>query len=162
GSLAVLNAMNGDDNLLAVDVKTGELRWRQRPGHYFPFAPQGLAQGLAAQGFDFASAERYHLHLGALDGGPRRRFALTGSPQTLPAEGGRAVTVAPDGSRIAFVAGNQLKLCSLADGLQWILPADDTLHAPRFSPDGKRIVVCSDLGSVYVAGSDGRLLCQRD
>jgi outer membrane protein assembly factor BamB len=293
GSLAVLNAMNWDDNLLAVDVKTGEVRWRQRLGHYFAFAPQGLAQGFAAQGFDFASAEGYHLYLGGMDGEPRRRFALYGLPQrlphrfvpalvndrinnfavpadgswvasagdlglavwdrdgkrlwsqdwwkaerhtasllaldaktlvtiegmkasayeaetgkriweislaatgevrqvvagadgkscyvlatsdggrimvirdgrltqTLPAEGGRAVTVAPDGSRIAFVAGNQLKLCSLADGLQWILPADDTLHAPRFSPDGKRIVACSDLGSVYVAGSDGRLLCQRD
>src|SRR5262249_59031980 len=82
--------------------------------------------------------------------------------QTLPAEGGRAITVAPDGSRIALVAGNQLKLCSLADGLQWILPADDTLHSPRFSPDGQRIVTCSDLGSVYVAGSDGQLLWQRD
>ena len=76
--------------------------------------------------------------------------------QTLPAEGGRAITAAPDGSRIAFVAGNQLKLCSLADGLQWILPADDALHAPRISPDGKRIAACGDIGSVYVVGSDGR------
>jgi outer membrane protein assembly factor BamB len=293
GSLALMNAMNWDDNLLAVDVKTGEVRWRQRLGQYFAFAPQGLARGFAAQGFDFDSAEGYHLYLGGPDGEPRRRFALYGLPQrlphrfvpailndrinnfavptdgawvasagdlglavwdrdgkllwsqdwwkterhtaslltldaktlvvvegmkasayeaatgkrlwevvlaatgevrqlvagadgktcyvlvtseggrimvirdgrlahALPAEGGRAIAVSPGGSLVAFVAANQLKLSSLADGLQWILPADDTLHSPRFSPDGKRIVACSDLGSVYVAGSDGRLLWQRD
>jgi hypothetical protein len=69
---------------------------------------------------------------------------------------------APSNRNVAFVAANQLKLSSLPDGLQQILPADDTLHSPRFSPDGKRVVACSDLGSVYVVGSDGRLLWQRD
>ena len=293
GSLAVLNAMNWDDNLLGVDVKTGAVRWRQRLGHYFAFAPQGLKDGFAAQGFDYHSAEGYHLDLGGLDGAPRRRFALYGLPQRLPhrfvpgilndrinnfamaedaswvaaagdlglavwsrdgkllwsqdwwktdrhtalllaldsktlvtiegmtasayeatsgvrlwqtvlaaagevrqltaapdgktcfvlattdggrimalrdgqkthtlnAEGARAFAVAPDGQHVAFVSGNQLKLCSLTGGLQWILPADDTLHSPRFSPDGRRIVACSDLGTVYVVGIDGKILLQRD
>jgi hypothetical protein len=293
GSLAVLNAMNWDDNLLGVDVKTGAVRWRSRLGHYFAFAPQGRKDGFAAQGFDYLSAEGYHLYVGGLDGEPRRRFALYGLPLRLPhrfvpgilndrinnfatgedggwvaaagdlglavwsgdgkllwsqdwwkterhtasllaldsktlvtvegmtasayeatsgvrlwqtvlaaagevrqvtaapdgktcfvlattdggrimalrdgrtthtlnAEGARAFAVSPDGSHVAIVSGNQLKLCSLHDGLQWILPADDTLHSPRFSPDGRRIVACSELGTVYVVGIDGKLLLERD
>ena len=293
--------MNWDDNLLGVDVKTGAVRWRQRLGHYFAFAPQALTQGFAAQGFDFDSAEGYHLYVGGMDGEPRRRFALYGLPQRLPhrfvpalvndrinnfavpadgnwvasagdlglavwdragqllwsqdwwktrrhtavllaarrrrrswsiegmkanafgsddrqpkalgnraggshrrsaagrgrnrrqdvlcaghergrpkdhlkcamarlthalpvAEGGRSLAVVTGRRRACRAGGRQieLKLVSLADGLQWILPADDTLHSPRFSPDGKRIVACSDLGSVYVVGVEGQLLLRRD
>ncbi len=293
GTLAFMNAMNWDDNLLALDVKTGEVRWRRRLGHYFAFSPQALKQGYAVQGFDFETAEGYHLYVGGMDGTPQRRFALYGLPQRLPhrfvpgllndrinnfavptdgswfasagdlglavwnrdgkllwsqdwwksrrrtasllaldaqtlvtiegmkasayeadtgktlwemplapagevsqvaagadgktfyvlatsdggrvlvvrdgklthsiaAEGGRRLAVAPDGEHVAVTAGNQLRLYSLTGGLQWILPADDTLHAPRFSPDSKRIVACSELGSVYVVGTDGRLLLERD
>src|SRR5262249_39309762 len=68
GSLAVANTMNWDHNLYGVDVKTGELRWRQRAGHYFAFAPQALADGVAVQGYDLKSAEGYHLYLVGRDG----------------------------------------------------------------------------------------------
>ena len=39
GKLAVLNTMNWDHNLYAVDVDSGKVRWRQRAGHYFAFEP---------------------------------------------------------------------------------------------------------------------------
>ena len=39
GKLAVLNTMNWDHNLYALDVESGKLRWRQRAGHYFAFEP---------------------------------------------------------------------------------------------------------------------------
>src|SRR5262249_10795757 len=45
GKLAVASAMNWDHNLYAVDVKTGELRWRQRVGHYFAFSPRATSAG---------------------------------------------------------------------------------------------------------------------
>src|SRR5262249_40906377 len=47
GSLAVMNAMNWDHNMYALDTATGEVRWRQRVGHYFAFAPQALTRGVA-------------------------------------------------------------------------------------------------------------------
>lgn len=68
----------------------------------------------------------------------------------------------PDGSLLAVTTGNQLKLYSLAAGLEWILPGDDVLHFPRVSPDGKRIVATSSLGTVYVVERSGKVLLERD
>lgn len=84
GKLAVASAMNWDHNLYALDVATGELRWRQRAGHYFAFSPQSLAAGVAVQGYDLKSAEGYHLYLADADGKLQRRFALYGLPRRLP------------------------------------------------------------------------------
>jgi outer membrane protein assembly factor BamB len=308
GTLAVASAMNWDHNLYAVDVATGELRWRQRAGHYFAFAPQALPAGVAVQGYDLKSAEGYHLYLLDGDGRPERRFALYGLPRRLPhrflpgiylgdhvnnfalprdggwvaaagdlglavwsragkllwsrdwwttdrhtaalaapdadtllaVEGmtatayaartgeqrwqvrlapdgealrvvvspdgktcavqaraggrvyvvraGRVVTVihggssaknlhhmsttggfevngldfSPDGSLLAVTSGNLLKLYSVAGGLRWILPADDVLHSPRFSPDGKRLAAGSELGTLYVLDVGGSVLLERD
>jgi outer membrane protein assembly factor BamB len=322
GKLAVMNTMNWDHNLYALDVATGKVRWRQRAGHYFAFSPQALRGGVAVQGFDFRSAEGYHLYLADLDGKLRRRFALYGLPRRLPhrfipgaflkdrinqfavpatgrwvasagdlglavwdrsgkllwsrdwwktrrasrrkrdvgqatlaaldadtllvaqglkvaaytartghkrwqlqlaltgevrqvavsrdgqtcalaatSEGGRvfvvhagklvrtiagglnlfstspdgsvvanaalaaecnAVVLSADGSQVAVTSANQLRLYSVADGLQWVLPGDDVLHFPRFSPSGKRVAVSSELGTVYVVGRDGKVLLERD
>ena len=63
---------------------SGAVRWRQRVGHYFAFAPQQLRDGVAVQGFDFRSAEGYHLYLAGADGQLERRFALYGVPKRLP------------------------------------------------------------------------------
>jgi outer membrane protein assembly factor BamB len=312
GSLAVMNAMNWDHNLYAVDVATGKVRWRQRAGHYFAFAPQALKRGVAVQGFDFRSAEGYHLYLAGSDGKLQRRFALYGFPRRLPhrfipgaflmdrinqfavpadgrwvasagdlglavwardgkrlwsqdwwktgrhtatlaaldtdtlfvaegmkvaayaartgkrlwqltlaatgevrqlevsrdgktcalaatTEGGRvyvlregklrttisgaltvgrsaiggspaaagfaecnAVALSADGSLVAVTGANLLRLYSLADGLRWVLPGDDVLHFPRFAPDGKRLAVSSELGTVYVVDQRGKVLLNRD
>jgi hypothetical protein len=72
--------MNWDHNLYAVDTQTGEVRWRQRTGHYFAFNPQPQGAGVAAEGYDLKSAEGYHLYLLGADGKPQRRFALYGLP----------------------------------------------------------------------------------
>jgi hypothetical protein len=42
------------------------------------------------------------------------------------------------------------------------LPADDTLHSPRFSADGKRLAVGSELGTLYVVSAEGNILLERD
>src|SRR5262249_1644409 len=84
GSLAVMNGMNWDHNLYGVDVETGKVRWRQRAGQYFAFAPQALEHGVAVQGFDFRSAEGYHFYLAGSDGKLQRRFALYGLPKRFP------------------------------------------------------------------------------
>jgi outer membrane protein assembly factor BamB len=82
--VAVANAMNWDHNLYAIDLADGKVRWRQRLGDYFAFGPQAPAKGFAVQGFDFRSAEGYHLYLAGSDGKPERRFALYGLPTRLP------------------------------------------------------------------------------
>jgi outer membrane protein assembly factor BamB len=308
GSLAVASTMNWDHNLYAVDVETGELRWRQRAGHYFAFAPQAISSGLAVQGYDLKSAEGYHLYLVDGDGRLDRRFALYGLPKRLPhrflpgiyltdhinnfavpqdgswvasagdlglavwsrdgkllwsqdwwqtdrhvatlaaldadtllavqgmtvtaytartgelrwqlclalsgeaarvivspdgktcavqaRQGGRVFIVregkvvttiyggasarnvfhmsatggfevnglafSPDGSLIAVTAGNLLKLYSVAEGLRWILPADDVLHTPCFSADGTRLAAGSELCTLYVVSREGNVLLERD
>jgi outer membrane protein assembly factor BamB len=70
--------------------------------------------------------------------------------------------LSPDGTMLAAVTGNQLKLYSLADGLQWIFPGDEIMRQPRFSPDGKRLAATSDLGSVWVLDLAGHVLFQED
>jgi outer membrane protein assembly factor BamB len=293
GSVAVMNAMNWDHNLYAIDVETGKLRWRQRAGHAFAFAPQPIRNGFAVQGFHFDTAEGYQLHLAGADGTLERRFGLYGLPGRLPhrfvpgiqkdrinhfavpesgawvasagdlgvavwsregkllwsidrwktkrhaapiaaldestllvldgmkacaheastgktlweiplaatgeateirvsrdggacailatteggrifvlrggklaaahiTNGGNAIDLSADGSLVALVTGNLLKLYSVAEGLRWTLSGDDFLRFPRISPDGRRVVVTSDLGTLTVADTSGLLLLERD
>ena len=84
GKVAVCNTMNWDHNLYAVDLGKGRVIWRRRVGDYFAFAPQSLKAGFAVQGFDFRSAEGYHLYVADTAGKPERRFALYGIPNRLP------------------------------------------------------------------------------
>src|SRR5262249_47489969 len=83
GTTAVMNTMNWDHNLYAVDLDSGKLRWTQRVGHYFAFSPQALHSGITAQGFDFKTGEGYHLYLLDGKGAIERRFALYGVPNRL-------------------------------------------------------------------------------
>lgn len=84
GKVAVLNAHNWNHNLYGVDLDTGKTLWRDKAGHYFAFAPQAINGGFVAQGFDYNSAEGYHLYLGDGTGRMARRFALYGLPRRLP------------------------------------------------------------------------------
>ena len=84
GTLAVMNTNNWDDNLYALDTANGKLAWQRRVGHYFAFSPQAVPNGVAVQGFDFTSAEGYHLYLLGTGGKPARRMALYGLPRRLP------------------------------------------------------------------------------
>jgi outer membrane protein assembly factor BamB len=300
---ALLNAMNWDSNLYALDTATGAVRWQRKVGDYFAFAPQALPTGFAVQGFDFATAEGYHLYLLDKNGTPERRFALYGLSRRLPqrfvagmfndqmnsfatngawvaaagdlgvaawsrdgkpaltrdawpanratarwkptdawgsvrlstptvaaldtdtllvadgvrltayrlsgdtkwqrtlgsngevrkiltgprglvllqttTEGGRVVVLngdqlvadipcvcddvalAPDGTRFIAIQKNMVKLYSIAQGLQWVFPADDHARNPRFAPDG-RLAVTTDIGTVYVLNADGAPLLERD
>jgi hypothetical protein len=95
------------------------------------------------------------LHGGA-SGHNVRHMSTTG---TLAVTG---VAVSADGSLVAVTAGSLLKLYAVAGGLRWILPADDVMHAPRFSIDGQRLAAGSELGTLYVLDKEGRLLLERD
>jgi hypothetical protein len=124
GKLAVMNTMNWDHNLYAVDLQTGKVRWRQRAGHYFAFEPVALPAGVAVQGFDLHSAEGYHLYLVGADGGLERRFALYGLPQRLPHR-----FVPP-------LFRDHINSFAVGDGGRWIATAGD-LGLAVWSAEGK-------------------------
>ena len=124
GTLAVLNTMNWDHNLYAVDVDSGKLRWRQRAGHYFAFEPTALDGGVAVQGFDLKSAQGYHLYLVGADGRLQRRFALYGLPQRLPHR------------FIPALVRDHINSFAVGDGGKWVASAGD-LGMVVWSADGK-------------------------
>jgi outer membrane protein assembly factor BamB len=165
----------GADTLLVVEgmtatayaAGTGERRWQVR------LAPDGevtkvtVAADGKTCGIEGGGGRIYILGAGRVlavlhgeaSGRNLRHLALTGQGVTLGITG---IALSPDGSLVAVTAGNLLKLYSVRDGLRWLLPADDTLHAPRFSTDGKRIAAGSELGSLYVLDTQGAVLLERD
>src|SRR5262249_48285650 len=72
------------------------------------------------------------------------------------------VEVSPHGLLIAATDGRQLKVFDPEGGLLWTYTGDDTLRHPRFSPNGKRIAVGSELGTLAVLDSEGSLDEERD
>ncbi len=124
GKLAVLNTMNWDHNLYAVNVDSGKVRWRQRAGHYFAFEPTALESGVAVQGFDLKSAQGYHLYVVGAEGQLQRRFALYGLPQRLPHR------------FIPALVRDHINSFAVGDGGKWVASAGD-LGVVVWSADGK-------------------------
>ncbi|HEX2418331.1 MAG TPA: PQQ-binding-like beta-propeller repeat protein, partial [Micromonosporaceae bacterium] len=81
GNTALLTCFNWDYNLYGVDLRNGHVRWRERIGHFFGYAPTVHTGGFAAQGFDLHSAEGHHLYLCDSAGTVHRRFSLFGLPK---------------------------------------------------------------------------------
>src|SRR5262249_47926646 len=72
------------------------------------------------------------------------------------------LAVSPDGKTVAVTKGNRLEWYSAAGGLVWGFTADDILRHPRISPDGKRVCVGSELGTLSVLDTNGEILARRD
>ncbi len=83
GSTALLNAFDWGQNLYALDLKTGKVKWTGNVGDHFAYSPVQLGDGFAVQGFDLKSAEGYHLYSIDAGGVQQRRFALPGLPARL-------------------------------------------------------------------------------
>jgi len=82
-STVVLSAFQRDGNLFAIDLGNGIVKWRQRTGSHFAYAPQFINERLYVQNFDFATAEGYHLTRFDPLGTPERRFATYAFPKRL-------------------------------------------------------------------------------
>jgi outer membrane protein assembly factor BamB len=100
------------------------------------------------------------LHADTLGG---RLFVLRGGKlvNTI-ATAADEVAVAADGSFVAATYQRQLKAIDPAAGLLWTYTGDDTLHHPRISPNGERIAVGSELGTLAVLDRVGALVAERD
>ena len=139
GKSALLNALNWGQNLYSIDIVTGKPLWTGKIGDHFAFSPVPFGNGFAAQGFDLATGEGYHLYLMDAQGQPQRRFALPGLPARMVAWCFTAnlndhianFAVAPDSSWVA-AAGNLALACWKPDGsLLW---SQDWSQEKRQSP----------------------------
>ena len=80
---------------------------------------------------------------------------------TIPTAADSAV-LTNDGALLAVTTGNVLKCYAVGQGLLWSFSGDDQLHFPRFDVRGQRLVVASNLGSVYELDRRGTTLLERD
>jgi len=85
-----------------------------------------------------------------------------GSTAAMLTTGGQDLGITSTASLIAVACANQVKVYSLANGMQWIFNADSAVRFPRFSTDNTKLVCTSDLGSAYVLDTSGNKLFERD
>ncbi|MFC5148368.1 PQQ-binding-like beta-propeller repeat protein [Streptomyces aureoversilis] len=97
------------------------------------------------------------------DAGSGRLFVIRGGVlvRTVPVAA-EEVSVSADGSFIAVTSGRQLKAVDAGGGLLWTYTGDDLLRRPRVAPDGTRIAVGSELGTLAVLSRDGTVLAAHD
>ncbi|MEI5101785.1 hypothetical protein RB200_28835 [Streptomyces sp. PmtG] len=88
-----------------------------------------------------------------------RLYVLRGGAlrNTIPAAADE-VSVSGDGSLIAATKHRQLKVFGADGGLLWTYTGDDLLRRPRVSPDGTRVAVGSELGTLAVLTRDGAVV----
>jgi WD40 repeat protein len=132
------------------DARTGQQLWSLTP------ADSGTLLG------GIASADRKTIVLCADTLGGRLFVIRDGKLVNTIFTPADEVSVSFDGTLIAVTDGRQLKVFDPLGGLLWTYTGDDTLRHPRISPDGKRIAVSSELGTLSILESNGRLVGTRD
>lgn len=70
--------------------------------------------------------------------------------------------LSPDGAFAVITWRDEVRLYDTAGGLRWTAAADDVVRNPRFSPDGRRLVVGTELGTLLVFNIEGQKLLERD
>jgi len=167
----------------AGDMQWSDDWWQKERKRVFLLAanPKTLVtmSGAVATGRDPHSSETLWQHqlgeTGAFDGAVAGRDGKTIVLRSS-AEGGRLfvlrdgrhintlpttfneVAVSLDGRWVAVTDADGVKLFHSEGGLKWSMTAGDLLRYPRFSPDGQRIVVGSEIGTLYVLDVEGREL----
>jgi outer membrane protein assembly factor BamB len=124
--------------LSAFEARTGKARWDMTLG------ASGEIQGLAASADGRTVAARTTAQSGR--GFVVRAGKVIGA---LPTSADAAV-LSPDGGHAGVTTNDHLKWYAADGTLQWVFRGDGTLRFPRLSPDGKRLAVSSELGTVYV------------
>ncbi len=124
--------------LAAFEARTGKARWE------LTLAASGEIQGLAA------SADGRTIAARTTDQSGRVFVVRAGKVVGALPTAADAAVVTPDGGQAGVTTGDQVKWYAADGPLQWVLRGDGTLRFPRLSPDGKRLAVSSELGTVYV------------
>jgi len=161
GKSALFNAFNWGQNLYSLDLATGKPAWSGTIGDHFAFSPVAFGNGFAAQGFDLATGEGYHLYVMDAEGRTQRRFALPGLPARMVSWCFTAnlndhianFAVAPDSSWVA-AAGNLALAAWKPDGT--LLWSQDWSREKRQSP----CLLAADAQTLLTA--QGMQLCALD
>jgi hypothetical protein len=134
----------------ACDARTGAARWALTLGR-----AGALSGGIVA-------GDRQTLALSSAVLGGRvfvvRQGKLLATCATLADE----LALSADGQTLAVVHERDLKLFSTDAGLAWTWRGDDRLHHPAWAPDGQRLAVASELGTLTVLDRGGELVFSRD
>jgi outer membrane protein assembly factor BamB len=135
----------GGTTATARDPLTGKERWSIR------LADAGTLRG------GTVSADRKTLVIRSDTLGGRLFVIRDGKLVNAIVAPAEEVAVAPTGVRIAVTSGRQLKVFDPTGGLLWTYTGDDTLRHPRFAPNGLRIAVGSELGTLAVLDTEGKV-----
>ena len=138
-------ALDDDRLLVAKDMTlTAYQASKGRPLWSLALDPVGEILGLSASADGRTIAVRTSLRSGHVF--VVREGKVAG---VLPTAADDAV-LTPDGAQVAITTGRNLKLYAADGNLRWVYKADATLRYPRLSPDGKRLAMGSELGTLYV------------
>jgi outer membrane protein assembly factor BamB len=148
GADALLTA--AEMQVAAYEARSGRELWR------LDLAPTGGVRKIAVSGDGKTAAV-----LATTDGG-RIYLIRDGKIVTTLVAAGEDLDLSHDGSRLVVVEDNLLKCYTFDNALRWSFAGDDRLRNPRLRPDGDRVAVSSELGTVYVLGQDGKLLYEND
>jgi len=158
GATAVTASCDWGQNLFALDLATGKVRWTGAAGDHYAGVWLATPAGFMIDGFDLGTAEGYHFYQYDAAGQLTRRFAFPGFPKMLTDS--RAGALAPGGEWVA-AAGNLALAVWATDGkLLWSQDWSATNRAlPRLLALGKDVlVVTSGLTLTAYEARTGRSL----
>ncbi len=134
----------------ARDAQTGKAQWSHKLGE------TGVLTAATA------SADGRVVALRSTANGGRVFILRDGQPTASLATPADGMTLSADGRYVAVTWQHELRLFDTTGGLLWSVEADDVLRSPRFSPNGQRVAVGSELGTLLVFDTDGRRVLERD
>lgn len=134
----------------ARDAQTGKTQWSHKLGE------TGVLTAATA------NADGRVVALRSTANGGRVFILRDGQPAASLATPADGMTLSADGRYAAVTWQHELRLFDTTGGLLWSVEADDVLRSPRFSPDGQRIAVGSELGTLLVFDTEGRRMLERD
>jgi len=129
GATAMLASSDWGQNLYALDLATGKVRWTGNAGDYFAGGAVATPAGFMVNGYDLGTAEGYHQYRLDAAGQMTRRFAIPGIPSRWG--GANNVAVAPGGEWIACAGNLALGVWSADGKLLW---SQDWSETNRIAP----------------------------
>jgi len=136
--------------LVAYESATGAERWRHTLG------ATGSIQQITS------SRDGKTLAIRTDTEGGRVSIVRDGNISSVFAIVSDVITLSPDGQSLAAISGQQVSYYSTEAGLRWVYRGDDSLHHARFSPDASKLVVSSEIGTLYVLDRNGATLLEHD
>ena len=129
GATAVIASCDWGQNLFAVDLANGKVRWTRAAGDHYAGVWSATPAGFMIDGYDLGTAEGHHVHQYDAAGHLKRRFAAPGFPKMLTDS--HAGAFAPGGGWVATAGNLALGVWATDGKLLW---SQDWSATNRTSP----------------------------